>query len=709
MRHAVRQSMLQEVPALAWAIVCVAVAALFPARVSVLHGAILDNIIRTFPQELATFPAAKFMLDILVSFLGIAAFSLACVSAGAPFLRGVSAAEGTEQNIFAFLARLTTSFLIGHWLLAAVFTVLAVFGELTTASVAWTLIAAFAIGILPAIRHFLHPLKKGGLSAPGAASGRIFRFIAGLSAGVLFLALMYSSSRLGYDAAYLYFADPKLTALTHRLRFFLNDLFVVSSFQTGIQFSAIMLTFGDQAARLFSWVSGTANIIFGLALAEKAGVSHRAKAILLAMILTSTSFVDLLGDAKVDLTASAIALAAVYWMCADDHRNSRLLAGFLAGFSAASRPHNAFLMGVFILTLHAVRFFRDKSNPARRRIRSMAVSLVWIGLGSLPPLAFHLAINWAVLGNMFAMLANMENVAPQKWQWALDPQNLWLLRLFYPFVVTFLNTSQSIGNISPLFIAFLPYGLFGSIRRRLNSSSGLLGELLIAALVTLALWISLFFTIMEIRYVFFAWIILFIPAAQIAAAALDEAEGVSRRILSALIVFLLIMSAVRVVYFSMDTYSPLDEQRNPQCSDYAFCEYLKTINQSAAQGDRVLTLLAYRYYLRGDLLACSTRLDEYDRIFEAARLDPQQFWIEAYRQGYKYVAYENNYSVRHLYMDTVPDPSMAPAWMKIETLYGGPQNAVAAYRISVSAPPVKQETICVQNDGVWEVRQAPWR
>jgi len=208
---------------------------------------------------------------------------------------------------------------------------------------------------------------------------------------------------------------------------------------------------------------------------------------------------------------------------------------------------------------------------------------------------------------------------------------------------------------------------------------------------------------MEIRYIFFIWIILLIGTASLIEKVLESPKYAFTGILSALVLALLGYNIFRTVYISLDSYSPVDLQGNPKCSGYAFCDYLVPINEQASQGDRVLSLLAYRYYLRTDLFACSTRLTEYERIRDAAKKGNDEFWTEVYRQGYKYIAYENNYSVRHLYIDFVPDPTNVPDWMTLETLAGRPQDIVAAYRISAQNAPVSQEKVCIENNGVWSV------
>jgi len=694
--------LLKKTFALVWAAACIVVAAFYPARFTILQGSSL-YFIDEFPEKVASIPFATYFYNLVIAFLGIFIFSIVLISTGSIVLQILKLNRNKEQNIFSFISQIGTSFLLGHWVLAVVFMLFAMSNQLTRVSVIWTLLIALIVSIPSAVKAFVLPIKRGQIKLPDFQLGKRYKIILGLSTGLVFISLLYSTSRLGYDANYIYFSDPKLTAISHQLKFFLNDMFVISSFQTGIQFSVLMLVFNDQTARLFSWVSGMVFIFLSLALSEKAGLSDKAKVIFLSLILTSTAFVDLLGDAKVDLTSSAIAIAAIYWMFIDDNKNIKLIAGFFLGFAISSRPYNLFLISVFTLFLYLIRFYLNRKEDIQSKgFQSFMASMFWIGLGAILPLAFHLLANWVVFDNMLIMFKNTPNISSQNWQWSFDPHDVWIMRLLYPFVVTFLNTSQSIGDISPLFLAFLPFLMIKGIREKLEFSRPLV-EMLYASLITLFLWITFFFTIMEIRYIFFIWAILFIGTSNIIEKVLDSLAFAFTSILSILILVLLGYNVFRTIYISLDSYSPVDMQGNPQCSGHAFCDYLTPINEQASSGNRVLSLLAYRYYLRTDLFACATRLTEYDRIRDATKKGSEEFWLEVYRQGYSYVAYENNYSVRHLYIDFVPDPKTTPDWIELETLYGGIEDGVAAYHIITHNPPISNEKTCIQNSGVWEV------
>ena len=105
-------------------------------------------------------------------------------------------------------------------------------------------------------------------------------------------------------------------------------------------------------------------------------------------------------------------------------------------------------------------------------------------------------------------------------------------------------------------------------------------------------------------------------------------------------------------------------------------------------GERVLTLGAFRYYLRTDLFACSTTEPEYSRFEELSRTDNIAFWTEVYRDGYQYMAYESNYSMRHLYLGMIPNPYNTPAWLKLEPIFGKPGDTEVTYELEATNPPI---------------------
>jgi hypothetical protein len=691
-----------------WLILCVIFFISVPGQVSYIHWSTLKDIL-LLPMKLGRINGWVFIKDIILSFAGIAVFTLSNLSMGFAILRLIKIEMGPEQTVSlsARTAFLGTAFVVGHGVLSLIFMTLALQGWLTPFIVGTFLLAGFLAGFGMAKRTFLSCLKMEGILEE-LSSKRERAFLA-LGIIIVFLGLLSSSARLSYDSVAVYFSDARITAMMGRMQYFTNDSFVVSTFQTAIQFSVVSQLFGDQAARLFSWVNGIVIIIFSLAIAEQAGLSKHARVYLFLVLVTSTAFIDLLGDGKVELASFSPVLAAIYWIQIESHYNTPhksllVLIGILLGLAMVARPYNIVLVGGFAGLYYIQSVFPDKGKVTLRSIKRLVDSLFWIGTGVLGVGIYHLGVNWVLLGSPLAMLSNAVNIAPSKWQWSIDPKQLFLIRILYPFAITYLNTPQSLGTISPLFIGFFPALLIKDVRERIIISRNLYILSIVSVIVLLA-WVFMFFTVMEIRYALFLWIILFMPLSEIIARTMENGTGIIRQIVTLVTFLLLGFIAFRSLFISIDTYSPIDAQGNPKCNDSRFCEYLKSINEAAAPGDRVLTLGAFRYYLRNDLFACSTRNTEYKTLQELTSQNPGAFWEEVYRQGYKYIAYENDYTTRHLQFAIIPSPSNTPEWIELEPIFGVPGDLQVAYKINVSNPPVEVEATCQKDSPKgWEIR-----
>lgn len=685
---------------IAWSILCVSLFIVFPGRHNFMQWVALENPFQPF-EKLIEIPHLSYAADLFRSFGGIIIYSIGSVSLGIFVTKAAQFDQNNLEDYYSKIALVATQFLIGQSIFSLVFLVYAAIFKLTPASVAITLL----LGSLTGVRE----IKKtfATLGRPEKLNG-VAKFILTLSILVLVVTILQSSSRISYDSTAIYFSDAKLTAANQRVGYFTDDTFVASVFQSTIQYSAIMQLFGEQSARMFSWVCGMVIGIFSLALGRKMGLSKNAGGILLALVASSTTFLDLMGDGKVDLISGAFAISTVYWMSTGidnkgHDKTTLLLIGFLAGFACVTRPFNIFLMGILISS-YVFQNIVLKNGFNASNIRLFAKVLGWIGIGGIGLGIYHIVLNWVVLGNPIAFFSSVSKINPSSGPWDFDPNTIFFSRLFYPFVVTFKNNPQSLGNISPLFMAFLPAILIKKVRDDLIFSSEL-KYFLRASIVTLALWIFSFFTIIEIRYVFFLWIIIYIPLAEIMATILKDENQLIKNTVGGLLLITLSFMFLRSINISFGAYSYIDNTHTPQCNNTPFCEYLKPINELADQGDRVLTLGAYRYYLRPDLFTCSTNHNEYVSLQELSYNDMDVFWQEVYRLGYRYIAYEKDYTVRHLQFGAIPGPENTPGWMELKPLYNQASSELASYQIQVINPPVEIELICKRDlDGTWVIK-----
>ncbi|MBI1795139.1 MAG: hypothetical protein HYR70_13260 [Chloroflexi bacterium] len=690
-----------------WLIVCVTLFIVYAARSSYIYQFIFDGFGPAFLSISRVEPFSYFW-GLAVSLLGSLLFSLSYISLGLflfDLLGGWPA--GASRTLPGYLALIGTAFLLGQMAISSIFILLGGLYQLTAGEVIVTILLMTLVGAKSCIRLFGN-IKRNQLANPASETLDNFdKTLLSFSAIAVALGLLYSSARLSYDSVAVYFSNARLTALTNHIQFFPNDAFITSSFHAGIQYAAIIQVFGDQAARMYSWVGGIVLLIFMIALGETLGLSRRSRIALLAMLVTSTAFFDLLGDGKIDLWTSAPALAAAYWMVVDSQlpgrRGPPFLVGLLVGFAIISRPFNAPLLFVFMTLFYLLEAFVHK-NEAEWHLGLLIKKMLEIGAGVLILASFHLIADWIILGDLLATFANASKMTSTSiWQWSFDPRDIWVFRLLYPFVVTFINSPQSLGNISPLFLALLPLFFLREVRLQVKISRELTC-LLFAALATLILWIGLYFAVEEIRYVLFLWIVIFMPVASLTDISLHATGGIFPKLIKSILSILLIFVSVRAIFISLATYSPIDKNGNPQCYDIPFCDFLRPVNEIAPLGSRVLALNAYRYYLRSDLFVCSSRAGEYEVLRDVSKKSAEAFWLEVYRQGYQYVTYEKNYAVRHLFIDFVPAPSNVPAWMELEPIFGVPGDVVVAYRVVVTNPPVQSRKMCQKDSaGIWEV------
>lgn len=678
----------------AWLIVSIIIFA-FVNRVSFIHAFSFPSG-QFFLQQISRISPAPYLIDLLKSLAGISFFTITCTGLG------LIALKRLRTPSVSGLAFGITAFITGEILFSLFFLAVISQTSLSPVVTSTTLIFCFIAGI-PALWKFRQSLSfQKNTSGLGSRQRMILWWVI----GILALSLTLSTARLGYDAVSDYFSQAKLMAVSQKASsFFPGNYMIVSSLHPDILFTALIQMFGDQAARMLSLVNGLAILLMGYVLAEEAGLSPCAREYYLILLLTSTAFTDLLGDGKVELISTAPIIGAIYWMSLSiksPAKENFLLIGFLTGFAIISRLYNIFLVSLFTALFFVFWLIRETSkewsiDPSKgiKALVKFTQPLLWM----LPTLVlmggFHLWQNWVWLGSPLAPLQFAPKLESSNWEWQFDPGVLNLLRFLYPLTVTFFNTPQSLGDISPLFVGFLPFLLVKNIRTKIRFVTN---YLLGTGILTLILWLAFFYTVVEIRYVFFIWILLFLPAAQLIEHSMEFVPKAISTLMQLMLILVLSFTSFRVAAISITTYSPIDAAGNAHCSDIGFCTFFNLVNKIASPNDRVFALQAFRYYLRMDLLACSSRADEYPLLQALAQQNSPDFWSEAYRQGFRFITYEENFAVNHSRFGTIPDPKIAPLWLKISVVSPVNDKNNVAYRIDAIDPPFQPEILCRYDD-----------
>jgi hypothetical protein len=678
-----------------WSALVIVLFIVYSGRMNHIVGSSLNSQ-GNFIQKLFQMDIVFFIKSLSLAVAGMLFLIVTCIVLGSIFTKNIQ--NGNNISTAHWLCKLATAFLIGEIIYSLILLGLGILGHLSQITTAIVLTVGFLMGALSAISVFsTHQKQKINEQFKNDAKDDLI-FL--LSVIIILSTILLTPARLSYDSVALYFSNAKLIAMSHQIQSFMDDSFVVSSFHTGVLYSAIIQLFGDQAARLFSWINGVFIVILCMGLAEQAALSRTGKIITLVLLATSTAFLDLFGDGKIELTTTLPALAAVYWLI-NANKSKRasdyLFVGIFSGFAMIARPYNVILLGGFIGIYYIV-----SKGSAISRVKSFLLIAFPIAIF----LGLHIIANSLILGDPLAPINNTLKVNKDVWQWSFDPEQIWAMRVFYPLVATFINTPQSLGNISPLLIMFLPVFFLKQSRENVSLGDELRKISIIASLV-LGVWIMTFFTVLEIRYVLFLWVIIYLAVAETIGSSLEYMHPVYKKTSQSIFIILLLFMLVRNVFVAVDAYAPVDKNNTPQCGDFIFCNFLAPVNEMANPGERVLALNAYRYYLRAELFACSSKNTEYAEIRDASLFSNDAFWLEAHRQGYTYIIYERNYAVRHLYMDFFPDLENTPAWLRLERLKGEEDDSNVSYKIHYINPPHQMEKICLQNDGVWLVQEVP--
>jgi hypothetical protein len=100
---------------------------------------------------------------------------------------------------------------------------------------------------------------------------------------------------------------------------------------------------------------------------------------------------------------------------------------------------------------------------------------------------------------------------------------------------------------------------------------------------------------------------------------------------------------------------------------------------------------------------------EYEPLRELAQKDGEAFWIELYRQGFRYLTYEVHFAETHAHFPEIPSPQEAPSWLKVTqwnvAIY---EWNVAIYELKAVNPPFTPVRRCERDAlGRWRIVELP--
>jgi hypothetical protein len=267
------------------------------------------------------------------------------------------------------------------------------------------------------------------------------------------------------DALWVYLTVPKVIAFSHKLEFqpFVGPHSGLYPMQIEVHWAALFAISNETAVTVWDYLCAW-SFLCGIGFLGWSLTSSRRVALLAVLMMLSTpGFYELMGGGKVDNAAAQYGVAAflwlIFWPVLD--RRSVILAGLCTGWAMAGRYTNVIVLPalmVFAVAMVHRAWEAPLVDVAIKQLkRSWATNILVGGIAAGFAGAPMLIKNWLLVGCPLA-----PQFGCQETFWATlyrgSRQNISIVDLlFYPFVWTFAHRADMLGNISPLFIGFLPF------------------------------------------------------------------------------------------------------------------------------------------------------------------------------------------------------------------------------------------------------------
>jgi hypothetical protein len=444
------------------------------------------------------------------------------------------------------------------------------------------------------------------------------------------------------DALWVYLSSAKVIAYSHTLALqpFNSPHNGLYPLQVDLHWGALFTITNETAVQVWDYVCAL-SFLSGIGLLAWALTSnHRVALIAMLMMFSTPGFYDLMGGTKVDNAAAQYGVAACLWLLflSPLGRRAVIGAGLCGGWAVASRYTNIIflpaLMAFFTMMMaHAQG--HSLSLKALRKLQSVWISHLLAGALAVGVAVSPMLIkNWLLVGCPLT-----PHIGCQDTYWAgiygASRQNLTVVDLlFYPFVWTFASPADMLGNISPLFIGFLPFFLLTYPSYPLVRATFPAG---ISGLISLATWLLIEPLILFTRWLLIPLALFTIPLS--AALVSLEHELHSTRtsrwlVKSAIcIILLFLLFQSRSVVHAVRYIAAIDK-RDTRYASAPHYDVATWLNTHVQPGHRVALngYGNYYYFINADILLSAESAEEqqwlWDRRNHLAITDVWNFYAK---------------------------------------------------------------------------------
>ena len=424
------------------------------------------------------------------------------------------------------------------------------------------------------------------------------------------------------DALKAYLVMPRVIAASGSLQLqpFAHPFYALLPLQVEMHWAALFAISNETAVTVWDYICAM-SVLGGVGLLARSLTGSRRVALVAAlMVLSTPGFYSVMGGGKVDNAAAQFGIAA--FLCCtlwpDVGRRAAALTGLFAGWAVGSRYTDIIIVPALVvygmaLSRGARTAPASQPAPSQGRRAWLADALVagcFAAVAGVPVLVK----NWLLVGCPLAPQFGCQETFWARIYAGLHGSiaNISVTDLLaYPFVWTFAQRSNMLGNLSPLFLGLVP--LFLLYRR-----GAVLGRAPIAGLaglVAVIAWMLIEPLILHTRWLLVPLGLLAVPLSAALVAFEDDpaphprARGLTRGAMVALLCFVAFES--RGVVHAARYVAAVDSREHVYQSESGY-DVATWLNTHAQRGARVALAgyTGFSYFVDPDILLQSESASE---------------------------------------------------------------------------------------------------
>lgn len=570
------------------------------------------------------------MLDILIPIFYI----IPCILLGLLVLKYIFKITINEQYPIYFT--LSNAFLLGLGILTYILLCIGLLHIFSSLSLIIILIAIILLGIyllksdLILIKNqLLQPIK---LTYSNHPSLYIIMFITTLITLITIEIRSIIFQPLGDSTAY-YLILPKLIASSQYITELPGyEIMSRMSLFSEMHYAALISLGSILSAKIFIGIVFISALFILFQIGNKIKLNIFGKYLLIAILITSFTFTDLIFGATVDWFAAAFGLVAFYWALEfSDTENTLILVlvGLFSGFAVLGKLSYAY---TFIPCIILLIFWKYLPNLLQSPKSIIKISIFFI-IGVLIPISLNILKNFILFNQPFAPFFSPPEYSSSLYQIWYTPENAYWIIMTYPFSLTFGTYPMQGGTLSPLFLAFLPIiMLIKNIPEKPNFI-----KILTCSVIGIIISIIVTPYIFSPRYLMIPLLLLILIISKS-----TEYYISTHKIIKKIVVIFTIFVLLITLFSSLQTISSTIKQG--ECKIIGpICNGSQTLNSNADGNDKIYMLGYYSYWINESLLSNLSNTSERNYL-EKTLTTPNDRIIYLQNNNYKYIFSDGSFS-----------------------------------------------------------------